>query len=268
MSYFQAILLGILQGLTEFLPVSSSGHLVLAGSLLGIGEEGRGVTFELAVHLATLLSVLIYFRRRLFGLVPSLFRPERREDRRLIFHICIGTIPVVLAGLFLKKYFEATYESPLFTSVMLCVTGIILFLPSWLSRGKSELRSNNELTPKSALLIGIGQAFAILPGISRSGSTIVAGMLAGVSPAVAAEFSFLLAVPAIAGAGLIKATEMSRVDSSLIGQYIAGSVAAFILGLVAVYAVLTTIRKGKFQYFGYYCLAIGLASLLYFTFRG
>lgn len=259
MTYLQAILLGVLQGLTEFLPVSSSGHLVLAGNLLGIGDDGRGITFELAVHCGTLLSVLIYFRRKIFDLMMAPFHPERIEDRRLIFYLIIGTLPAVAAGLSLKDYFESAYESPLFTSLMLCVTGIILFLPNWLTVSCSELK------PRSALLMGIGQAVAILPGISRSGSTIVAGMLAGVKPARAAEFSFLLAVPAIAGAGVLQASEMSQIDNSLIGQYIAGSIAAFALGLVAVYAVLTTVRKGKFQYFGYYCLAVGILGLLYFS---
>ncbi len=259
MSYFQAILLGVLQGLTEFLPISSSGHLVLAGSLLGISSEAEGVTFELAVHFGTLFSVLIYFRRQISRLVLSVFRPQMMEERKTVFYLIIGTIPAVFAGLFLRDYFENAYESPLFTSLMLCVTGVILFLPYHIAIKKRELK------PSSALLMGVGQALAILPGISRSGSTIVAGMLAGVNPSRAAEFSFFLAVPAIAGAGILQAGELSKVDHGLLGQYLAGSISAFIFGLVAVYAVLATIRRGKFQYFGIYCLTIGLLGLIYFS---
>ncbi|MFV1994473.1 MAG: undecaprenyl-diphosphate phosphatase [Verrucomicrobiales bacterium] len=260
MTYLQAIFLGVLQGLTEFLPVSSSGHLVLAEGILGV-NQGGGVTFELALHCGTLFSVLIYFRHELLTMASSLFRPGMRDERRLIALLVIGTLPAVFAGLFLRDYFESAYESPRFTSLMLCVTGLILFLPGWIQR------RDGELGVPSALAMGIGQALAILPGISRSGSTIVAGMLAGVNPGRAAEFSFLLSVPAITGAVVLQSGEFTAIDPGLAGQYLAGMISPFVLGLAAVYAVLATIRKGKFQYFGYYCLAAGITGLFYFTFN-
>jgi undecaprenyl-diphosphatase len=256
MSYFDAIVLGILQGLTEFLPVSSSGHLVLAQEVLGVSDPG--VSFEVLVHLGTLLSVLVYFRKGLLDLVRSLFTKEMRAERRIVAYLVIGTIPAGLAGVLLGDFFERAFSSPALTSGMLLVTGGVLFVSRFFKSG--------EKTPswQSSVAMGFGQALAILPGISRSGSTIVVGMIAGVNPSKAAEFSFLLAIPAIGGAVVLKTRDLLALEPSLLGPYVVGVLLAFVLGLAAVYTVLAVVRRGSFEYFGYYCVAAGLAGLYLF----
>lgn len=257
MSFWQAILLGILQGLTEFLPISSSGHLALGQQFLDLGEVP--IVFDLTLHAGTLLSVLIYFRRQLFEMLRSLWTPAMRDERRLIWLLFLGTLPIVVAGFTLKDPLEQVKHHPAAVSALLCVTGVMLLLPQWLARPTESGHS-----VRSALVMGVGQAFALLPGISRSGSTITAGLLAGVRPGLAAEFSFLLAVPAITGAIVLKADDLGNIPTSDLGPYLAGAFAAFLTGLFAVYAVLSLIRRGKFRYFGFYCLAIGTAGLVYF----
>jgi len=256
MSYIDAIILGIIQGLTEFLPVSSSGHLALVETVLGVKEPG--VQFEVLVHLGTLVAVLVYFRNQISLLIRALFDRTLVKERFVIGYLILGTIPAGLAGFYLESFFEKAFSNPLLTSLMLFVTGFIL-LSTYLVRA-----GNNDVSFKSALVMGIGQAFAILPGISRSGSTIAAGMLIGVDPSKAAEFSFLLAIPAIAGAVVLKAGEFVNISSELIGPYLVGAIVAFLFGLLAVYLVLTVIRKGKFQYFAYYCFAAGAVGLYLF----
>ncbi len=256
MNYFDAIILGLIQGLTEFLPVSSSGHLVLAQQLLGFKHQG--VIFELMVHFGTLLSVLIYFRKRIIAMIVSIFDSTKIEDRKMIGYIILGTIPAVFAGLFLEDFFERAFGSPVETSIMLLVTGLILLSTALIKKKEGHLN-----VPRS-IIIGIGQAFAILPGISRSGSTISVGMFAGVKPVMAAEYSFLLSVPAIAGAIVLKAKDLMNLQTALVGHYLVGTVVSFISGLFAVYLLLDIIRRGKFEYFGIYCLIIGTFGLIYF----
>lgn len=257
MSYLEAIFLGILQGLTEFLPVSSSGHLVLAQAILGVKQPG--VSFELLLHVGSLLAVLIYFRQSIIQLLKSTYNKEMVSERKMILFLIIGTIPAGVAGLSLKDFFESAFSSPLMTSVMLLVTGLILFA----TRFKPAVQG--QMTLRRALIMGVGQAFAILPGISRSGSTIAAGMLMGIKPEKAAEFSFLLAIPAIGGALVLKADEIMTVPESLFGQYLAGMAASFVLSMAAVYILLAIIRRGRFEYFAYYCFAAGFFGLYLFV---
>lgn len=257
MSYFDAIILGLLQGLTEFLPISSSGHLVLAEHLLG--AKMPGVLFELVVHLGTLLSVVIYFRKRISALIRSVFLSEMKDERKLVLYLVIGTIPAVVIALLFKGTIESAFASPLMTSVFLIITGLILLLTVLPKRGVRNVGA------ASAIIIGIGQAIAIFPGISRSGTTISAGLFAGVKPIVAAEFSFLLSIPAIAGAIVFKGEELLSVDAELIGQYSAGMIISFFSGLLAVYILLDMVRKGRFKYFGIYCLIAGLFGVIYFS---
>jgi undecaprenyl-diphosphatase len=264
MTTIEAIILGIVQGLTEFLPVSSSGHLVLAQKLMNVDDPG--VTFELLAHVGTLLSVLIYFRKELFTLTRAVFDSKMVEERKMIGYLAIGTLPAAFFGLKYKDFFEGAYENPQLVAGLLLVTGAIMFIPRLVkARGEKSVRL------PSALIMGFGQAFAILPGISRSGSTIIAGMVSGVKPAKAAEFSFLLAIPAIGGAAVLqfkKIMEMPVAEQEVIkaalGPYLWGALFAFIFGLIAVYMVLSTIRKGKFEYFGYYCFVVGILGLIYF----
>lgn len=256
MSFIDALILGIVQGMTEFLPVSSSGHLVIAEAVLKVKQPG--ITLELLVHLGTLLSVIIYFRNQIFTLIKSLFVKEMAKERRIILLLIIGTIPAGLAGVLLKDYFESTFSNPLQTSVELIITGGILFLPRLVKAGTAGL------TIPTVIWMGIGQAISILPGISRSGSTIVAGLLAGVKPAEAAEFSFLLSIPAIAGAIILGIPDMAGVASELVMPYLLATVVSFVCGLISVYWVLSSVKKGKFEYFAYYCFAIGLFGLYLF----
>ena len=256
MTYFDAIILGILQGLTEFLPVSSSGHLVIAEALLHVKEPG--VSFEVLAHVGTLLSVLVYFRVRIWHLIQSLYTPSMQTERKIILFLIIGTIPAGLVGVLLKDFFENAFSDPITTSAMLLVTGAILLVTRFVKKGEKPL---NLWT---SIIMGIGQACAIMPGISRSGSTIAVGMIAGVKPSEAAEFSFLLAIPAIGGATVLSFRDLMAADNTHMTHYLVGALFAFVTGLVAVYGVLATIRKGKFDYFAYYCFAAGALGLYLF----
>ncbi len=256
MSYLDAILLGIIQGLTEFLPISSSGHLVLVQELLGVKQSG--VSFELLVHLGTLLAVLLYFHTGIVSLMRAVYTPSMKTERKMIGLLLVGTIPAGLAGVLFKDFFEEAFSSPVITSCMLLVTGLILLATRFVKKREGHV---SWLT---AVVIGVAQSMAIMPGISRSGSTIAAGMMAGVQPSRAAEFSFLLAVPAIAGAVVFKARDLLAVSTADTGPFIAGSLFAFAFGLIAVYAVLKVIRRGKFEYFAYYCFAAGALGLYLF----
>lgn len=261
MNFFEAVILGLVQGLTEFLPVSSSGHLVLTEKLLGVDD--KGVTFEILVHFGTLLSVLIYFWKplwRMFLAILPPFKSEYARDRKMIVYLMVASIPAAIVGFSpLKDAFEGVYEKPAVVAALLIVTGLVLFLPRFLAR-----RGQHEIGYGSALVMGIGQAFAILPGISRSGSTIVSGMLAGAKSSNAAEFSFLMAVPAIAAASVMELGDLGSVESSLLGPYLVGALVAFVSGLAAIYTVLAAIRKGRFEFFGIYCLVAGVVGFLYF----
>jgi undecaprenyl-diphosphatase len=256
MNYFDAILLGIIQGLTEFLPVSSSGHLVLAEHFLH--AKMPGVVFELLLHFGTLLAVLIYFRKKISSLIKSLFDSRMITERRMILFLLLGSIPAGIAGLLFKDFFEAAFGAPLMTSVMLMMTGLIL-----LATGLVRKR-NREMNLARSIIVGIGQAVAILPGISRSGATISAGLFCGVKPVEAAEFSFLLSIPAIGGAILLKAKEIFHMDMHLIGQYLSGTLISLLLGLFSVYMLLGIIKRGKFVYFGIYCLLAGAVGVYHF----
>jgi undecaprenyl-diphosphatase len=257
MSYLDAVILGILQGLTEFLPVSSSGHLVLAQAILGVKQPG--VSYEVLVHLATALAVVIYFRGWILLLLRSLFKGAMKSERAVLGYLIIGTVPAGVLGVLFSDFFESIFSNPLVTSLMLFVTGAILLATRYVRTG----RGNVSLV--SAVAMGFGQALAIMPGISRSGATIAAGMAAGVNPARAAEFSFLLSIPAILGAAVFKADELLLLRADLMGQYTAGAVVSFALALLAVYTVLAVVRRGKFDYFGYYCVVAGAVGLYLFV---
>ncbi len=266
MSVLEAIILGLVQGLTEFLPVSSSGHLVLSQKLLGVDDQG--VTFEVMVHFGTLLSVVIYFWKQLWNMLLSIlppFREDLAKERKMIVYLAIASIPAAIVGFSpLKDVFEGTYEKPAIVGLLLMLTGGILFLPRLIAKRQKE---PSDVNAKSAIFMGIGQAFAILPGISRSGSTIVSGMLSGAKSSAAAEFSFLMAIPAIAAAAVLELRHLPN-ESELFTNYLVGAGVAFVSGLIAIYTVLAAIRRGKFEYFGIYCLIAGLAAFLYFQFIG
>ncbi len=264
MTHLKAMILGLIQGLTEFLPVSSSGHLVLAGELMNVDDPGA--MFVIAVHVGTLLSVLIYFHRRLWQLFMGLFHrpsPSLNEEQRMILHLAIATIPAVVLGLSFEDFFRDALENEKLAASMLCVTGILLLLPRWLNR--TETTQDEPVRPKQALIMGLGQALAILPGISRSGATIASGMLARVNPSRAAEFSFLMAVPVIAGGAVFEFKDLDEIPAEVLTSCALGALTAFLAGLAAIHVVLDSIRRGRFQYFAFYCLTVGVCALIYFT---
>ncbi|MDD4051891.1 MAG: undecaprenyl-diphosphate phosphatase [candidate division Zixibacteria bacterium] len=258
MTILQAIIIGAIQGLTEFLPISSSGHLVIGQSLLGL--KTAGVTFEIWLHLGTLAAVLIYFRSRIIRLIQSLWSGrEGAVERTTVWALILGTLPAVVIGFTLKSAIETAFSSPKFTAAMLVVTGVIL-LSTLLAKNKGFL-----VSPLRGLIIGVAQAVAILPGISRSGSTISAAMFLGVDPPKAAEFSFLLSIPAIAGAFLLDAVsaEGGILPAGDFGGYLIGTAISFLLGLLSIHYLLKIIRKGSFHLFGIYCLVVGAVSYVF-----
>ena len=197
MSYFDAIVLGLVQGLTEFLPVSSSGHLVMAQAFLGVPSPG--VFLEVALHVATLVSVIVVYRKKLGELVAGLFRRDP-GSLRYIGLLVLATIPVVIIGLLFRDAIESAFDTPYVTAFMLLITGAILW-----STGVVRDRPWDEPTAKHSIAMGLAQCFALLPGISRSGSSIAAGLWTGLKGEKAAEFSFLMSLPAVGGAALLQA---------------------------------------------------------------
>jgi len=260
MTYAEAIILGIIQGLTEFLPVSSSGHLVISEHLLKLSMPG--VSLEIWLHFGTLVAVLVYFFPRIKALFRGVFDPSFSEAgamRRLLWALVLGTIPAVVVGLFFKDFFEKAFEAPTFAAGMLIVTGTFLLL-SKLARNLSR-----DVSGKRGFIIGLAQALAILPGISRSGSTIVTGLFLGVKPDKAAEFSFLLAIPAIGGAFLLDLLDNSETlfAGNDLSHYLVGAGISFLAGIVSIHYLLRLIRRGKLFYFGYYCTVAGVAALVF-----
>lgn len=268
MTIFEAFWLGILQGLTEFLPVSSSGHLVIAQAVAGI--RNPGIAFEIYVHFGTLLSILVIFRNDLSEIIisfigklksPKTLISGYQEDKhyRLLILLLIATIPAGVIGLLFKDFFEATFSDINFVGFALILTGIILFI------SKFAVNRNKEVCRKRALLIGFAQALAIFPGISRSGTSITAAMISGVSGEQSARFSFLLAIPAIAGATLLQLLDISSSGAGNISYVIAGVgiVSSFITGTLAISLLMQVMRKGKMHYFSGYCIAAGLVTIYF-----
>jgi undecaprenyl-diphosphatase len=261
---FQAILLGLLQGATEFLPISSSGHLVLAERFLNVGT--KDIVFNVFVHFGTFVAVVVYFRGEVRDMIIGVWSWLRgkenpnREGALLAEYIAIGTIPAVILGVAFKGYIEAAFQSPVFASAMLVCTGFILLSTRFAMSKERRVRA------KSSLIIGCAQAIAMLPGISRSGTTISAGLFLGISKEKAATFSFLLALPAIFGATLLELKEAldTGMGAFMLFEYSLGTIAAALFGYLCIALLLGIIRKGKFDYFGYYCLAVGLFGLVYF----
>jgi len=258
MGAVESALLGVLQGLTEFLPVSSSGHLVLAQSLLP-GFQQPGVLFDVLLHAGTLLAVLVYFRRDVLALVSSLAPGGDREYRRVVFLIVAATVPTGLIGVLFKHPLEALFHAPRAAAAMLLVTGGLLWVSEVLGRPRDGL---DRLGVPRALAVGTMQGMAIVPGISRSGSTIAVGTLLGVRGEDAARFSFLLSVPAILGAVVLQLPELSAMDGGASVAYGAGVLAAFAAGLGAIRFLMAAIRRGRLRWCALYCWVLGAGYLL------
>ncbi|HHO47011.1 MAG TPA: undecaprenyl-diphosphate phosphatase [Desulfobacteraceae bacterium] len=271
MELVKAIVLGIIQGLTEFLPISSSGHLVIGSRLLNFQEPG--IFFEVFLHCGTLFAVILVFRGELLQMLRSLFVSPavRRADPELSHYfnwsvqVVVATLPAVIAGLFLRNSIDRIFDTILITFSMLAVTGIMMVLTKFIrDRGAA-------VTWPRALIIGVAQALAILPGISRSGSTIFTGMLVGINRETAARFSFIMSIPAILGAVVLKAGELLAAPPPA-EQFVnigAGTAASLVSGYGAIVLLLRIVRRGKLYWFGYYCLLVsGLGLAWHFLGAG
>mgnify|MGYP000338940978 CR=1 FL=1 len=250
MGSLKAVILGLVQGLTEFLPISSSGHLALAQNLLGFKEPQ--LFFDVMLHLGTLLAVIAVFRSEIWEIL-------RGRRWGMVWMILLGTVPTTIIGLLLKDVVEKTMVNVYAVLGMLALTGSILLISSWLTK---NLNPQKDVDPLRAFGIGIAQGIAVIPGISRSGITISTAMMSGVEPEKAARFSFLLAIPAILGASVLEAKEVNLSGISPL-PLVLGVISAFISGYVAIKVLLSTLKRGKFQIFGYYCLSVAALSLFY-----
>ena len=266
MEFVKAILLGIIQGATEFLPVSSSGHLVLGSHILGFKEQG--LIFDVMLHLGTLASVLIVFRKEIREMVAAPFkwltgtRDESTEHFLLWdLYVIVATVPAVIIGLGFKDSLEKMFTSTLVVCLMLIVTGTLMILTRYLSdRG-------NRINGGRSLLIGCAQACAIIPGLSRSGSTIFAGMLLGVNRETVARFSFIMSIPAILGAAVLHFKDVLAHPPStdVLINLAAGTMASAFTGYFAIILLLDVIKKNRLPWFGYYCLAVAFVGLIFIT---
>ncbi len=256
MSLMDAIILGVVQGLTEFLPISSSGHLVLGQHLLK--ASGPGLAFDVVLHLGTLVSVLIYFRRDLLELLQAFTGDGDGPWRRVGLLILLGTVPTALIGVLFKEPLEAMFSSVRVVAVMLCVTGLVLFLAERVGRTHRPLF---DIQRVDALLIGLVQGISIIPGLSRSGSTIATGLLLGIEADAAARFSFLLSIPAILGAVVLQ-------SGDIVGQTMDGSAVAFVAGFLtsavsgwwAIGILLKFLKWKRLTIFSIYCWLVAAVA--------
>jgi undecaprenyl-diphosphatase len=260
MSLWQGLLLGLVQGLTEFLPVSSSGHLVLVEALTGV--HFTDVTVEVSLHVATLASVLVLYGRRLWEVIRGVFSGDGPSVRYAVL-LVIATIPAGLIGVLLHRQIEEAFHSLAWLGIQFLITGAIL----WTTRGPTGERTAPSVGAATA--IGFAQAFAILPAISRSGATVAAALRAGLTPAAAAEFSFLMSIPVIAGAGLLEARD-AVLSVSQIGAvpWAVSFVAAFAAGIWSIRWLVALLQRGRFYAFAPYCWAVGVFTLAYALWHG
>lgn len=254
MTVIQALILGAVQGLTEFLPVSSSGHLVIFQHLLGL--QNTPLVFDVLVHMGTLLAVFVAFWSDIAALL-------RKPWSKLTFLIVAGCIPAAIAGFLLEPIFEQTFKSLLVVGIGLLITGVVLMVSEKWALAHPGLKEIEETSYKDVLFVGLLQAIAIVPGISRSGSTISAGLLAGMERPFAARFSFLLSIPVILGAGLL---EFKDLGSGAMGgipaaAIITGLLSAALFGYIAIKVVLRLVNQGRLSIFSWYVWALGLVAL-------
>ena len=261
MTWWEALLLGTLQGATEFLPVSSSGHLVVGQELLGIAI--RGVLFEVTVHVATLISILVVYRGRVAELAGGAARGDR-EALRYLGLLALATLPAAALGLGFGTRLEALFENPVVPGIGFLVTAALL----WSSRTALQRDPDRKPGVRDALLIGIAQACALVPGISRSGSTVVLALWLGIEAREAAAFSFLMAIPAIAGAAILQIPEVSGGPIEVgAGTLLIGGVAAALTGVLAIRAFVTLLRRRSFHSFAVYVSLLGVIYLGWLALR-
>lgn len=270
MEFLSAAFMGLLQGITEFLPVSSSGHLSLFQNFFGGGAPDN--LFNILLHFATLLAVCLVYRRDIRDMILEFFRAIRAlfsrkktdepipDARRLILMLVLGTLPLLVVLPF-KSKLEALGGSTLFIGCALLVTGLLLFCSDRFPKGKKNART---ITVSDALIVGAAQALAVVPGLSRSGTTISAGVVRGLDRPFAVRYSFLLSLPAVLGATLLEVVDAvgEGVNTALIPQYLVGMAVAAVSGYFAIRLVDMLAKKGRFGSFAYYCWAVGLVTLV------
>lgn len=250
MGWFEGIFLGIVQGLAEFLPISSSGHLAIFGYFLNVNEPGK--TFEILLHFATLLSVIICYRKDLWELLKNPFQ-------KYVLMIIVACVPAGIVGVFFNDFFDPLFDSIWFPTLALFVTAaLLLFTDNF--RGNKE---GKDITFKIAILIGLMQMVAICPGISRSGTTIFAALLLGLSRTEAAKFSFIMSIPLILGSFMIECIDVVRGTADIVLEpvHFVSAAVACVFGVLAIKLFLFILNKGRMRYFAYYCCIIALASV-------
>ncbi len=266
MDWFQALLLGLVQGLTEFLPVSSSGHLMIGRALLGI-DAPEDLVFEVAVHAATVLATIVVFRRQIGRLLAGLFKFRYNDETDYILKICVSMIPVFVVGVFFKDYVEDLFSSLLVVGICLLVTAALLFFsdrPALRAPAPDGEGPRGGISFLQALIIGLGQALAVLPGLSRSGTTISTGLLCGVRRADVAQFSFLMVLVPILGEAFLDVVG-GDFGTSAVGLFplLCGFAAAFVSGLFACRAMIALVKRASLKWFALYCALAGILTLIF-----
>ena len=271
MTYLTAVVLGLIQGVAEFLPISSSGHLAILQNFLKLGETEEHLFFDVLLHLGTLAAVIIAYWRDVRGVVreglcmlhlkklPRGQKPDRLT-RRMILFLIFATLPLVFA-VFFKDAVESLYANTFFIGFALVATGFLLFAADRWGHGNKNARS---ATIFDALIVGVSQMVAVVPGLSRSGTTISAGMLRGFDRSFAVQFSFLLSIPAVLGANLLSLIDAVRagINWPYVPMYLVGVAVAFVSGYLAIYFLRVIVQRGKFGGFAYYCWGVGLLTLI------
>ncbi len=274
MSVFESFILGLLQGLTEYLPISSSGHLTLGQNVLGISDPEQILPFTVLLHVATVLSTIVILHKEVIWIFKGLFKLQPGQkgasvmqrlnsQQRYALAILVSMIPIGIVGIFFKEQVEETFSSMLIVGCCLLLTSALLTF-SYYAKPKQK----ENISTKDAFIIGLSQACAVLPGLSRSGTTIATGLLLGNSKQNMAQFSFLMVIPPILGEALLETKEILEIGlSASFGgisplSLIVGFLAAFISGCIACKWMISIVRKGKLIYFAYYCLAAGIATIV------
>ena len=259
----KVVILAIVQGVTEFLPISSSGHLVLTKEILNL--KAPPASLEIFLHAGTLISLVVFYFHRLLALTTGALRGDRASWRYILFLI-IAILPAIIAYLLFGKFIKSTFESPITVTMLLCVTGVILLLPELLRRGGSV----QPLTWWRSVLVGIAQAVALLPGISRSGSTITMARLCRIEPVQAAEFSFLMSLPLIIAAIAEDLLTSLKSDASYAistTSILVGVAVSAIVGYISLIFLVKLLQRQKFWVFGIYCLVVGACATLFLVFN-
>ena len=264
MSWLQALILGIIQGLTEYLPVSSSGHLAIGQALFGLADGESNLTFTVVLHVATVLSTVVILWSEIVWIFRDLFKWKWNEGTRYVVNILISMIPVAIVGFFFKDKIEEVFGSGLLiVGIMLLVTAALLAFSYF-----AKPRQKENISPLHAFIIGIAQACAVMPGLSRSGSTIATGLLLGNKKEKLAQFSFLMVIPPVLGEALLDVKDMFEVGvSEAMGgisplALIVGFLAAFITGCFACKWMVNLVKKGKLIWFAVYCVIVGIIAII------